>query len=220
MGKKPFIGLAALLLAGVAITATGCGQCTSCNTRPGKFNPGPMSKGPTPAVGDKKTKTEVAADSSIPPAPTPVDTTSGGGPSLPPPGTGTASGSLKKDTPPVTPVSMDDNVPGRDPLEGSTVSPSRPSSTTSFPVPPTPVRSTLGGASRSIPATPMGRAPELPTNTTTDLPRGVMPSGSPPVPTPPVGSTPPPPAPLAGGETPPPLPGTSLPGTSLPPLQN
>jgi hypothetical protein len=215
MGKKPFIGLAGLLLAGVAITATGCGQCTSCNTRPGKFNPGPISKGPTPAVGDRKTKTEVAADTSIPPAPAPVESTATGGPSLPPPGTTT--GALKKDMPPVTPVSMHDTLPGRDSLEGSAASPSRTSTSTSFPVPPTPVRSTLGGAPNSIPASPVTRAPELPTNTMPpSLPPGVEPVGGPPGP-PPVTTTPPP-VPLPGVTPPPPAP---LPGgTPLPDLHN
>jgi hypothetical protein len=220
MGKKPVISLAGLLLAGVAITATGCGQCTSCNTRPGKFNPGPISKSPTPAVGDKKTKTEVAADGSIPPAPAPIEPVSG--PALPPPGTTT--GALKKDMPPVTTVSMEDGVPGREPLEGAGA-PSRTSSSTSFPVPPTPVRSTLGGASRSIPASPVTRAPDLPTDTTTPpLPQGVVPLDSPPAPTPPVATTPPPPGTMPGTTPPPgtmPLPGaTPLPGTTLPPLQN
>jgi len=62
MGKKPLITLAGLFLAGVAISATGCGQCTQCSTRPGKFHSsGPQAKAATPVVGESK-RSEQARD--------------------------------------------------------------------------------------------------------------------------------------------------------------
>ena len=69
MGKKPLLMLAGLFLAGVAISATGCGQCTQCSTRPGKWNSnGPQAKAPTPAMGDSK-RSEVARDTGKKPQP-------------------------------------------------------------------------------------------------------------------------------------------------------
>ncbi|MFQ3594279.1 MAG: hypothetical protein SNJ82_13950, partial [Gemmataceae bacterium] len=63
MGKKPLLTLAGLFLASVASLATGCGQCTQCSTRPGKFpSTGPQAKAPTPAVGDTK-RTDLAQNS-------------------------------------------------------------------------------------------------------------------------------------------------------------
>jgi hypothetical protein len=71
MGKKPLLTLAGLFLAGVAISATGCGQCTQCSTRPGKFHSnGPQAKAPTPAVGDSK-RSEVARETGKKPQPAP-----------------------------------------------------------------------------------------------------------------------------------------------------
>jgi len=71
MGKKPLITLAGLFLAGVAISATGCGQCTQCSTRPGKFHSsGPQAKAATPAVGDSK-RSEQARDTASKSQPAP-----------------------------------------------------------------------------------------------------------------------------------------------------
>lgn len=210
MGKKPFIRLAGMFLAGVSLASIGCGQCTSCNTRPGKFNTPPVvGKAPTPAIGDKKSGVEVVGDTVIKPSPVVTEAPPTGGPGLPSGSTPAAplpsgpAASMKRETQGVTPVSMQDNLPGREPTEGAVIQASH--SQPAFSVPPTPVRSTLGDSS------PMGKPAELPTSTTsraTPIPSGV-PMESPPAPQPPVSATP----------APQPVPGTGpITGTPLPPI--
>jgi hypothetical protein len=230
MGKKPLLTLAGLFLASVAVSATGCGQCTQCSTRPGKFGgSGPQAKAATPAVGDNK-RTDLARDTGKKPGPPPVNEilpVGGAGfekmPNTTPmknvPNTYSGDPAPGPITPPPAP-----NLPGREMIEGSTIS------RHSMEVPPMPTRTSSTEGIRGKPVPPSNLNSGVPGLNESSETQG-LPTGFPsqpvsgkeaPAPQPPDNLAPPaPPAPLPKdtparpSPLPPPLPPGVIPSTPV-----
>jgi hypothetical protein len=187
MGKKPLITLAGLFLAGVAIGTTGCGQCTQCNTRPGKFtSTAPQAKAPTPAIGDTKKGGELARDMGKQPKAPPVTDILpvGGFEKMPPPPTAAQLSRQVEPLPGPGPMNPPPStLPGREPIESTTTS-----RMDRLDVPPPPVRP---NRTDGFTATPVSNPTEAARNTSPPVPtNGANPTPLPPVPATPVENPP------------------------------